>query len=203
MIRNIIFDIGNVLAGYDWQTYLHEFHFDSHTENAVADALFRGPLWKEYDRGALPVEDLKQLFIDRASQYENEVLSVFENAHRCISRKSYARPWLLFLKERGFNVYYLSNYSHSMVEKTREALDFLPLMDGGLFSYEVKQVKPEPEIYRSFFARYPGVLPKESVFIDDTAINIKAAQMLGMHGIVFHTQEQAEQELDRLITQNA
>ena len=72
-------------------------------------------------------------------------------------------------------------------------------MDGGLFSYEVKQVKPEPEIYRSFFSRYPQVLPGESVFLDDRPENIRAAAAFGIEGILFQSREQAANELEALL----
>ncbi len=202
MIKNVIFDIGNVLVGFDWQNYLHAFHYDPQAEQAIANALFRSPLWAELDRGTIPFEELREKFAATAPEYREEILTVFDHAHRCIQKRNYAKPWLLFLKEQGFRVYYLSNYSLTMVERTRDALDFLPLMDGGLFSYEVQQIKPEASIFASFLARHPEVIPEESVFFDDSSANVEAAQKLGLHGIVFLTQEQAEHELERLVKQN-
>ena len=87
-----------------------------------------------------------------------------------------------------------------MLDQTREALDFLPLMDGGLFSYEVKQIKPEPEIFASLLARYPDIRPEESVFFDDVAANVEAARRLGFRGIVFQDPMQAMTELETIFT---
>ena len=55
------------------------------------------------------------------------------------------------MKNKGYRVYILSNYSHYTYENTKEALSFLEDVDGALFSFEVHQIKPEAEIYRSLF----------------------------------------------------
>ena len=199
MIRNIIFDIGRVLAVYDWETYLKSYGFEPKKEAAIANAMFAGPVWAELDRGAWPVDRLLKEFTARAPQYRDSILEVFDKAEGCIRKLEYAKPWIASLKEQEYRVYYLSNYSKLMVDKTLSALDFLPLMDGGLFSYEVKQVKPEPEIYRSFLSRYPQVLPEESVFLDDRPENIRAAAAFGIEGILFQSWEQAANELEALL----
>ena len=58
----------------------------------------------------------------------------------------YAMEWILDLKARGYHVYILSNYSENMLDQTKDKLKFLPLMDGVVFSYKIKKMKPDPEI---------------------------------------------------------
>lgn len=198
MIKNIIFDIGGVLAGFDWKSYLHTFGFEREKEEAIADAVFRGPYWKELDRGAVSIPELLELFISLAPQYREDIVRVFDTAQDCIFPLDYAKPWIRSLKARGYRVYYLSNYSEHTRNLTQEALDFLPLMDGGLFSYEVRQIKPDREIFQSLITRHPEIRPEESVFFDDTAPNVEAARAFGMKGFVFRGQEQAERELEEL-----
>ena len=82
----------------------------------------------------------------------------------------------------------------------RDALDFLPHMDGGILSYCERVVKPDPEIYLRLLSRY-GLKAEESVFLDDTAANVDAAAELGFRGIRFETREQAQRELERYLTQ--
>lgn len=203
MIRNVIFDIGNVLAGYDWREYLDTFHFPDERADAIAHALFLNPLWNELDRGVIPIPQLEEMFVQSAPQYREDILRVFRGAGKCITRRAGSIPWIRELKGLGLRVYYLSNYSEFLLERTREALDFLSCMDGGLFSYEVAQTKPEPEIFRSLIARCPVIRPEESVFLDDTASNIEAARRLGFHGIVFTDPEQAHADLARLLADGA
>lgn len=199
MIRTIIFDIGRVLVDYDWKAYLKSYGFDPKEEETIARTVFGGPTWKELDRGVLSIPELEDAFVSLAPQYREDILTVFRHSSRCIWRLDYAIEWICALKKRGYRVYYLSNYSEWMIERTRDALDFLPFMDGGLFSCEVGCVKPEPEIYQALLDRYPSIRPEESVFLDDVAENTAAAETFGMHGIVFKSKGQAERELDELL----
>ena len=196
MIRNIIFDIGGVLVDYDWKTYLDSFHFPPEKAEVIARATFLSAAWSELDREALSIDEITAMMTAAAPQYAEDILTVFRGLRHTIRRRDYACGLIRSLQGRGFKVYYLSNYSSHTLRQTRKALDFLPLMDGGLFSYEVKQVKPEPEIFASLLARYPDVRPEESVFFDDSAANIEAAKRAGFHGIVFRELTQAMAELN-------
>lgn len=51
MIKTIIFDIGNVLAEYNWKAYLDTFPYPAETKKLLADVLFLSPEWNEFDRG--------------------------------------------------------------------------------------------------------------------------------------------------------
>lgn len=198
MIRNIIFDIGNVLVGYDWQQYLDSFRFPAEKRDAIARAVFGSDTWNELDRGIVPIPELEERFAANAPRYRTDILRVFRSCGKCILRRDYAIPWIQDLKKRGFHVYYLSNYSEFMIAQTRSALDFIPYMDGGVFSCEVKQIKPDPEIFYSLLKRCPSIRPDESIFFDDTEKNTQAACTLGFHGIVFRDKEQAEADLKKL-----
>jgi putative hydrolase of the HAD superfamily len=70
-------------------------------------------------------------------------------------------------------------------------------MDGGIRSWKDKLIKPDPEIYKLCLTRF-GLKPEESVFVDDTAVNVEAANELGIHGIVFQSREQVDQKLAEL-----
>ncbi len=199
MIRNIIFDIGGVLVDYDWKTYLRSYGFPADKEDAIAKATFLGAAWPELDREAISIDEITKMMTAAAPRYAEDVLTVFHGAHNTIHRRDYADSLIRSLQDRGLKVYYLSNYSNYTLRKTQNELDFLPLMDGGLFSYEVKQIKPEPEIFASLLARYPSIRPEESVFFDDVAKNVEAARRLGFHGIVFRDLKQAMAELELLL----
>ncbi len=200
MIKNIIFDIGNVLVGYDGLAYLKSFGFPPEEEEAILYATFRSPYWAELDREAIPLPELMEDFCSLASpEYREDIFRVFDGAHQSIIPWPESLPWIQSLQERGYGVYYLSNYSSLMIERTIDSMDFLPYLDGGLFSYEVKRVKPEPEIYEAFLERFPQIKPEESVFLDDSEKNIEAAEAFGFHGIVFRDREQAKKELEELL----
>ena len=70
-------------------------------------------------------------------------------------------------------------------------------MDGAVFSYQVRQLKPEPEIYRTLLDRY-HLKPEETVFLDDTPENCEGARKLGITAIQFKDFKQAAAELEKL-----
>ena len=198
MIRNIIFDIGNVLTDFRWKEFLEDKGFDEAMVKRIAKASVQSPVWNEIDRGVWSMEELMQAFIHQDPEIEEELRRAYGDITGMVTKRAYAIPWIQELREKGYRVYYLSNFSEKAYEDCADALDFLPYTDGGILSYQEKLVKPDPEIYRRLLSRY-SLEARESVFLDDTASNVEAAERLGIHGICFRTKEQAEEELRGLV----
>jgi len=83
--------------------------------------------------------------------------------------------------------------------------DFLKtdwIVDGAfdhiIASCDVKLLKPDPAIYTLTLARI-GCLADESVFIDDREVNVKAAEKLGINGIVYQSQSQTINDLESIL----
>ena len=51
MIRNVIFDIGNVLTDFRWKGFLEDKGFDEEMVARIARASVLTPFWNEADRG--------------------------------------------------------------------------------------------------------------------------------------------------------
>lgn len=201
MIKNIVFDIGNVLAAFRWWELLGDLGMEGEVREAVADATVRDEkMWGEFDRSLLSDETIIAGCIKKAPQYEKEILSLFENIRDIVAEYPYSKPWLTELKQRGYRIYLLSNYGKTSFEATSANMSFLPLVDGRVISYEVKKVKPEPEIYVALLEKY-HLNPEECVFLDDRAENIEAAEKLGFHGIVFTSKEAAEKQLEEVLAE--
>ncbi|MCI8691961.1 MAG: HAD family phosphatase [Lachnospiraceae bacterium] len=197
MIRNIIFDIGNVLTDFRWNDFLRDKGFDAAMADRIAKASILTPLWNEIDRGVWSREKLMEEFVRMDPDIEAQLHMAFDNVTGMVTKREYAIPWLQELKAGGYRVYYLSNFSEKAYEDCLDALDFLPFMDGGILSFRERLIKPDAEIYRLLLSRY-SMKPEESVFLDDTLANVDAARALGIHGICFRTKEQAEEELRKL-----
>ncbi len=195
MITNIVFDIGNVLAGFRWQEFFRSFGYPDEVYERLADATVRNPFWNELDRGVLDDGQLLAGFIQNDPSIEKELREVFRNVEGMIERYGYAIPWIRELKARGYGIYVISNFSHKAHIECADALDFLKEVDGAILSYQEKLIKPMPEIYQLLLERY-SLAAQECIFIDDTAPNVEAAVREGMEGIVFKTLAQAKQELE-------
>lgn len=200
MIKNIIFDIGNVLAAFRWEDYLrYDKGFDSETVERIGRASVMCELWAEFDRGVLTDEEIVETFVDRDPEIGPQLHEAFDYVKGMVLPFDYAKDWIRGYKERGFRVLFLSNFSYKCETQCAESLSFMPLMDGGILSYKEKMVKPNPEIYKRLMERY-GLKPDESIFIDDTVININEAERQGIHGVIFKNVTQASEEVERIIS---
>lgn len=182
-INTVIFDLGNVLVKYDWETFLSSFGFDEVTYGKIANAVFLSDAWQQGDAGLSPEEELR-LFIEGAPSYEKEIRRVFEKLGGCIEKYPYTDRLIQYFREKGFKIYYLSNYSEDMYLKSKKELDFIEKFDGGIFSYKEKCIKPDRKIYERLLERY-AMIPGQALFLDDREENVEAARKLGIQGEVF------------------
>ena len=197
MITTIIFDIGNVLADFAWETYYQSLGYGEEMFHRVAKATVLNPLWNEYDRGVMSNEEILQGFIDSDPEIGEEIRKAVRYIGPMVTRNDYAIPWIQELQGKGYRCLYLSNFSERGHRECAAALDFIPYMDGGILSYQERLIKPMPEIYQLLIDRY-GLVPKECVFMDDTLRNLEAAEKFGIHTIHFLNKAQAVEELQKL-----
>ncbi|MBP3899931.1 MAG: HAD family phosphatase [Blautia sp.] len=196
-IRNIVFDVGNVLIGFEWPEYLDSFGFSPEKREKIADATFRSPVWNERDRGSKAEEEYVQEFVNAAPEYEEDIREILRRSPECIRPYDYSESWVRYLADRGYRIFILSNYSRYMLDINRKDMTFLKYADGAIFSCEEKLIKPEDAIYRLLLDRY-GLDPAETVFMDDNPTNVEAAVRNGMKGIVFRSLDATVSELEKL-----
>lgn len=198
LIKTIIFDIGRVLVDWDWEDYLRRLFKDEETVLNMGKAFFANPVFVEFDRGVWTTEEILAKFIEGAPQYEEEIRLTFSRMGETIRQREFACSWITSLKARGYQVLFLSNYSTQMRSANPQALSFIEYMDGGVFSCDVKMVKPDRGIYECIIDKY-NLSPEECIFIDDNAENIEAANEIGIHGIQYLDYEQATRDMERII----
>lgn len=98
------------------------------------------------------------------------------------------------LKQAGYPVYGLSNWSAETFPHMRERHDFFDLFNDMVISGEVGHVKPEPQIFQILLDKI-GKPAEECLFIDDSLANIQQAQELGFATILFQSPQQLESSL--------
>ena len=197
MIKTVIFDIGNVLTAFSWQKHFNSFGYPADIVDRLGKATVLSSQWCEYDLGNLSDDEILELFIKNDPEIEKEFRHSLQDVHGILERCDYAIPWIEDLKAKGYRVLFLSNFSEKVQKECARAIDFVPHMDGGIFSFKVHLIKPDPAIYRLILQQY-HLQAEECVFIDDTLPNITAAEALGIHGIHFQNFKQATEELKSL-----
>ena len=198
MIRNIVFDIGNVLAAFRWKEYIAELGYEGVMADRIAKATTLNKMWLEVDRGVMSVNDIIEGCIASDPEIEPEIRHFFADRRRLVEEYPYSRAWIESLKNRGYKIYILSNYSRDHFQYVSRHFSFFGLEDGMMISYTVKLLKPDRRIYEALFEKY-GLKPEECVFLDDSARNIEGAVAAGMKGIVFENYGQGSRELEKIL----
>ena len=190
MIKNVIFDIGNVLTDFRWEQFLAGKGFDEAQIRRIAKASILSPTWAELDRGVWSFEEVMAGFVKNDPELEEEFHKAFDDMTDIVTIRDYAVDWVKELKKKGFSVYFLSNFSEKIERECERGLAFRNEMDGGILSWNVKLIKPDPAFYQLLLSRY-SLVPEECVFVDDLVANVEAGKSVGIHGIVFETPQQA------------
>jgi len=101
------------------------------------------------------------------------------------------------LKQAGYPLYGLSNWSAETFPLIRAKYEFFDWFDLIVLSGEERLIKPDPQIFTVLLDR-TGRTAGECLFIDDSAKNIAAAEQLGFQIVHFKSAGQLETELRRL-----
>lgn len=184
-ISTVIFDMGDVLVSANIKDYLTA---DPEVPNEIVDELLK--LWfidKDEVDDTMDLDTYREIVNKRMGvEFSKYIPKLFQYNIDCVTAFDYTIPMIQDLKDKGYKVYYLSNWSAWTYDLLQEAgkFDFLKLMDGGVFSYDAGYMKPDEEIYKILLNKYK-INPEEALFFDDREENIEAANKLGIHGVHF------------------
>ena len=201
MIKNIIFDIGGVLVSFEPDRVFREMGLPEEEVQILYQHTAKSPYWKELDRGVLPKEEVFQTMVNTMPQaYRKDAMEFFtKRIPEAVTSFDYSADWLKGLKERGYNIYLLTNYPEWLFETHwKKGFTFVPYVDGKIVSGNVKLIKPDHAIYETIIKKY-SLNPAESVFIDDVKENVQAAKETGLNAIQFTNINDVKNQLEKLL----
>ena len=185
MIKNIVFDMGNVIIRFDPDAFIERFGVSGEDKKTLLLEIFRSPEWVMMDRGRLTDEQCADVLCPRVPEHLRDVArKLIALWDRPIIEIEGIYPLIEELKGLGYSIYLLSNASCRQPDYWQR-VPAAKFFDGTLISYSVKLIKPMPEIYEKFFETF-GLRREECFFIDDSPANIEAGLYVGMPGVVFH-----------------
>jgi len=97
-----------------------------------------------------------------------------------------------------YKLYVLSNFHKNSFEYVFKHNDFFRLFEGCLVSCYFKLLKPEEKIYDTLLYEF-GLIPEETLFIDDMKENIEAAENKGIRGFHLPDYTKLEAELKNIL----
>lgn len=193
MIKNIIFDMGNVLMSYNPKEMLKHYTNKTYESELLLNEIFQSVEWLQFDRGIIDKDTLKLKISERVPESLRQMsIEVLDNWYQYVSPIEQMGDVIDTLKEENFNVYLLSNASSDFY-LFKNRIPRINKFDGIFLSSDWKMLKPEKEIYQSFYA-YFDLNPAECFFIDDMVANIESAKLTGMEGYIF------KQDFEQLIS---
>jgi putative hydrolase of the HAD superfamily len=196
----IVFDLGAVVFRWRPQVLLssvlpHRAPTPADADPLV-DAFFESYAgdWGEFDRGTVGVPELVQRIAARTGLPPQEV----ERVVHAVPDELQPLPGTVALIERlkadGHALYFLSNMPLPYAQHLETVHPFYDWFRDGVFSSRVQLIKPDPAIFE--LAREKLNLdPAQTLFIDDSAPNVRAAREAGWSGLRFTDAQALEADL--------
>lgn len=193
-----IFDLGGVLIDWD-PRFLYRKLFPG--DEAGMEEFLATVCTHEWNRA----QDAGRLFADgtRVLKRRHPDKAALIDAYHARFDEMMAGPIpgsveiLAEMRDRGTPLYALTNFSSETYPLAWARFPFLRWFQGVVVSGDVKVIKPDPQIYEILISRF-AIEPQRAVFIDDVAVNIQAAQRLGIQGILFRDPSSLRTELAQI-----
>lgn len=191
MLKNIVFDFGNVIMNYDPDMILNHYNLTPKQHKLLKKEIFQSEEWQKVDAGIIDEDEATQRFLQRVPEdLYDQVKEIMLTWPGKVEFFESVFSFMKKLKTQGYRIYGLSNTGMHFAKYVQQS-KWDDNFDGCIFSAQEKIVKPDDRIYQLLFSRY-NLKPEESLFIDDLPENITAARANGMQGFVFNIKKLPE-----------
>jgi epoxide hydrolase-like predicted phosphatase len=198
MIKNIVFDLGNVLISFRPSEFFDKKNYPENIKSKILNDIFGSLEWKMLDNGEITTKDAIDEIASKSALKRAEIAHIFNIRTEIMFPLDQNVRLLPVLKKQGYRLYFLSNFPIDIFEEVKNGYYFFKYFDGGIISSEVKYSKPDARVYEILIEKY-SLIPQESLFIDDVEKNVRAAEAVGMKGLVTNGSEEIEKELEKAL----
>ena len=183
MIKNIIFDLGNVIINYNQKKIINNFTEKEEEIKYIYDEIFHAPEWTLMDLGDITNDEAIEI-INKRNEFKYEKLTQ-EFLHEWYKKQPINRDIVeiaKILKNNGYNLFVLSNMANQTYEYFKND-EFFSLCTGIVISAHEHVKKPDEKVYRLLLDRY-NLNAEECLFIDDddSGKNYETANKIGIKG---------------------
>lgn len=193
MIRNLIFDLGGVVLGRNFDRFAamlgDTFSFISGNDFPL--------YWSEFDRGIYSRQQVAAMLADDKHCTVAQADEAIEKLLLLLQEIPETKELLGELKRKGYKLYVLSNMSREFYEHISQ-FEVFSLFDGCVVSCYEHLNKPDERLYRTILERY-SLVPSETLFSDDKQINTAAAERLGIKTVTFTSVEEGIKQINAIL----
>ncbi|MBQ7906924.1 MAG: HAD family phosphatase [Clostridia bacterium] len=184
MIKNVVFDYGQVLCYFDEKYIVYPF-VEKEDRELVSKVVLDRLYWDRLDAGTISNEEAVSKMQERLPQrLWDAVEKIYYGWIDNRPEVEGMRELICYIKEKyGVKCYLLSNISKYFAEN-KHRVPILSLLDGYVFSGPIGITKPGKEIYQHLLDKFQ-LKGEETIFIDDKKENIDGALACGIGGYVF------------------
>ena len=189
MIKNLVFDFGNVLI--EWNPAKILATFVEEDRKRIKAAIFDSGFWAQTDTGQLTLKSAiqaAQTLLD--SSYSATVEAIFTHWYETVDVYHQLQEKIFEWAQLGYGIYILSTTSEIFYAvENAGLLPMTKVLTGKILFYEVGCAKPDKSIYQKLLGQY-ALQANQCVFIDDLQINLDAAKSLGFETILATSEQQ-------------
>lgn len=184
-IKNVVFDYGQVMIHYDPAYMVGQYVHDPADARLLEQVVFDRLYWDELDRNGITDEEVLAACRQRLPERLWEMAdTVYYNWIYHIPPVEGMEELVGYLRQRyGVGLYLLSNISTYFASHLAE-MPSVDIFDRCILSGPLGMVKPDRAIFAHLCATC-GLVPEETLFIDDSPLNLAGAADYGIHGYRF------------------
>ena len=197
MIKNVVFDVGNVLVRWDPLAITTRVFHDNPDPDQLMQRIFKSQTWYDLNLGYISEKDViarykNDLGIDQEKleylmQVVKESLTPIEGSFELLEKLYHA----------SIPLYALTDNTHEIMAYLKEKYNFWGLFKGVVVSAEVGYLKPSKLIYEHLLNKYQ-LIAHETLFIDDHMPNVEGAKAVDMQALVFKSVSKCIEDLQKL-----
>lgn len=192
----VVFDLGNVLIGWDQSGPLAEQMTREEWQTFAAEADFAS-LNTASDRG-VPIADIIAQAAQTDPRHGEIVAAYYDRFELSLTGPIEGMAELIAeLKHSDVRLLGLSNWSAETFHHAPPVAPAINELEDIVVSGRAGLIKPDPEIFHLLSSRF-DLDPQQTVFVDDLPANIDAAARLGFSALLFTDAAQLKKDLHDL-----
>jgi putative hydrolase of the HAD superfamily len=194
---NLIFDLGGVVFSWNPAQIIEKVFTLPDEQSLIKAKIFDHADWLDLDRGTLDRSQAIRQAVRRTEFPLERIEALFAQIPYALVPIPQTLELVQEVKRAGHKLFVLSNMHAASFSRLENEYPIWHLFDGRVISCDIKLIKPEPEIFNFILNEYQ-LRPEETIFIDDTEENVRAANQIGITTIKFLNADQCRAELQRL-----
>ncbi len=188
MIKNYIFDFGNVLAEFYPDRLTAPFVSDEETKDYISNVVFDRAYWDKLDMGTITDDEVKNDIRRRVPENLGDIAcKVYDNWINTLTPVENMQQLIFDIRKTDKKLFLLSNISIGFADSYGDVgwiKELFDCFEGMVFSGVIGKVKPDREIFEYLLDRF-GLRAEECLFIDDNEKNLLGAKAVGIEGYLF------------------